>query len=76
MEIKKITNKLSFEVEAQDTCQHGKWRKNPACSRDCTENALARSNANDWYAHKNGWLADCDCYIIATYQCCQTSHSW
>ena len=57
MEIKKIGKKLDFEVEAQ-------WKLYDDCDRDCWDyyEIWPKQDANDWHAHQNGWLADCDCY--------------
>lgn len=37
MEIRKIEEKLDFEVEAQDYCVHNEWRLFVWCSSDCVE---------------------------------------
>lgn len=70
MQIKKISEKLSFDVEAQDKCPHGKSRRNAACSTDCKKETW--SGANAIYYNKGGdWRYFCK--KTTTYSC-STSH--
>ena len=48
MQIRKINEKLSFDVEAQlMTCPHGKWTLNHNCTVDCTVVVWPIANARE-----------------------------
>lgn len=73
MEIKKITNKLSFEVEAQDNCRHGNKRLKSSCSSDCKTAAFAMETGQmvrDYYCN-NGPANKC--YFWGYNYSCETS---
>lgn len=72
MKIKKISEKLSFDIEAQASkCPHGKTRMNKDCSTDCASTSW--SGANAFYANVIGGDWKYWCKKSTTYSC-STSH--
>ena len=45
MQIKKIDAKLSFDVEAQKKCPHGKTMLKDSCATDCVSVSWVAANA-------------------------------
>lgn len=68
MEIKKISDKLCFEVKAQDKCPHGKKRTSSSCSNDCAKVVVTGATALDIVTN---FRKTCK---ARTYYTCSTSH--
>ncbi len=65
MQIKKIDTKLSFDVEAQAKCPHGKSMLSRNCKSDCKTLAWTGSNAVAKLYSSIGSL----CKSTSTYTC-------
>lgn len=70
MQIKKITQKLQFEVEVQDKCPHGKIRFSESCSSDCAEHTYGEYGS---YMYYKGYAEVCPRFTTYT---CATMHKW
>lgn len=71
MQIKKINSKLSFDVEAQKKCPHGKWTTSNSCTTDCKTLKWTGSNAVARLYSSIGSL--CKSTSVKT---CYYSHRW
>ena len=70
MTIKKISQKLKFDVEAQDCCPDGWFRFSENCSNDCEK--VTWSGANAFKVLQGGdWRVLC---TKETTYSCATSH--
>ena len=67
MEIKKITNKLNFDVEAQQ-CNHGSSTTEGGCHADCSKTTYTGASFLDvwefWTKHR-----PTNCHSHTTYTC-------